>query len=175
MCDCRSRAHQLQLGAPAPDVVVRTHRTRNRTDGLALEYIQDAIRHPGVGPASNVSETGGPSNSQAPCVACAVDIDAKNRPGILGGGGFVSSRRLRLFEPSSWRGITFTSRRARLRRLRFHGERVERVSRCHEQVLTPVDKVGFRGVRHLPEMGVPQDVTIRGVVGYEVARNIASE
>src|ERR1700760_2257086 len=52
---------------------------------------------------------------------------------------------------------------------------VERGSRSHQNVLAPVDHISFDCVRHLAQVGVPQWLAVRGVVGHEIAVAIGAK
>src|SRR5438874_2674968 len=54
-------------------------------------------------------------------------------------------------------------------------ERIQRVTGRHENVLTPVDQVGFRRVRHRADLRVPERLAVRRIERDEIARYVAAE
>src|SRR3954466_9974467 len=54
-------------------------------------------------------------------------------------------------------------------------ERVQRISRGDEDVLPSVDQIGFRRVRDLPDLGMPQRLAVGRIEGNEVARDVAAK
>src|SRR4051812_7858049 len=54
-------------------------------------------------------------------------------------------------------------------------ERIERVAGGDEDLLPAVDQVGFRRVRHLSDLRVPQRVAIRRIERDEVTGDVAAE
>src|SRR5665213_1846444 len=61
-------------------------------------------------------------------------------------------------------------------RISIQHEGIERIARAYQHVLMPIQRVGFGCVRYYAaEISVPQRFPIRGIVGDDIARDIARE